>query len=154
MKLYLASSFSLTDRVEQVAAALEAEGHEIAVRWWDRTFNVEGEGQVHTQVLKKRYNDMPPDAFYARPECEYAFLTDMQGIQESGALVMVATDEPRDYAGASVEIGYAIGVGRPVFLLGRLKNSAMYWPLCRCKDLPDLLSRLRLGAPLIGEILR
>jgi len=128
MKFYIASSFSLIDRVEAVVAALEVRGHEVPVKWWTR---------LH---LKQRFQALEPDAFYAEPECEYAFMTDMMGIQDSDALVMVASDEVRSYDGASFEMGYAAGIGRPIFLLGRLKNSVVYWPVKRCKDLNEILN--------------
>lgn len=134
MNFYIASSFSLIDRVEAVVAALEARGHEVPVKWWTR---------LH---LKQRFQALEPDAFYAEPECEYAFLRDMKGIHEADAVILVADDEPRPYCGANVEVGIAIGIGRPVFSLGRLQNSAMYWPVKRCRDLNEILATVE-GPP-------
>ena len=131
MKLYIASSFSLIGKVEKLTAILEAEGHEITVKWWTR---------LH---LKQKFQVLEPEEFYAEPECEYAFMRDMKGIHEADALIMVASDEPRSYNGANVEIGMAIGIGRPVFSLGRLTNSAMYWPIKRCTSTDELLSIIK-----------
>ncbi len=36
MRVYLASAFNLADRVEELAEALESEGHRVAVKWWSR----------------------------------------------------------------------------------------------------------------------
>lgn len=128
MKFYLASSFSLARNLDVLSTALELRGHTVAVKWWER---------LH---LKRKFQDLEPDEFYAEPECEYAFMRDMMGIHEADAVILVADDEPRPYCGANVEVGIAIGVGRPVFSIGRLQNSAMYWPVKRCRDLAEVLA--------------
>jgi hypothetical protein len=41
MLIYLASSFSNSENVAEVAQTLEAAGHKITMKWWDHSFNVE-----------------------------------------------------------------------------------------------------------------
>jgi len=143
MKIYIASSFSLTARVTRVAAALELLGHEVTVKWWNRTFDVEGEGQIHTQTLKKRYNDLPPDVFYAKPTCSEAYHADYAGIHEADALLLVADDEPRPFNGANVELGMALAWGKPCFSIGSLQNSVMYSPVIRCGYIGEVMDLLK-----------
>ena len=142
MKFYIASSFSLIKQVEFYCDALEREGHEVTVKWWKRL------------SLKKQFQILSPDAFYAEPECKYAFERDLQGIKEADALLFVAASEPRSYNGANVEVGIAFGLGKPVFSLGTLTNSAMYWGITRCVTIHEVLTeasrlsqQLRKGKP-------
>lgn len=142
MLVYIASSFSLTERVDEVAKALDAAGHEITIRWWDRCFEVEGEGEVHTQILKTRYDALSPAEFYGKPTTDDAFLTDFLAVKSADALIWVAEDKPRKFNGAPVEYGIAVGDFKPCFLLGRLENSVMYAPLTPCEDVDQLLIAL------------
>jgi len=142
MLIYIASSFSLTEKVAQVAAMLEAQGHIITVRWWDRVFNVEGEGQVHTQDLKTRYDELTAAEFYGKTTAYEAFITDYMGVKEADALVFVAGDEPRKFNGATVELGIALGDGKPCYLVGELENSVLYHPLVRCESYEQLINAL------------
>lgn len=127
MKFYLASSFSLIDHVDYICNALETEGHEVTVKWWKRI------------ELKNKFQVLEPDDFYDEPECRFAFTRDFKGIAEADALIMIAAKEPRSYNGANIEIGIAYGLGKPVFSLGNLTNSALYLGVTRCKTIEDIL---------------
>ncbi len=127
MKFYLASSFSLIDKVEHVCKILEEEGHEIVVKWWERL------------ALKKKFQVLDPYEFYAEPECKFAFERDLEGIKESDALIFIAADRQRSYNGANVEVGIAFGLGKPVYSIGRLTNSAMYWGVQRAVCIEEIL---------------
>lgn len=142
MRIYIASSFKHTERVIQVARELEAAGHVITVRWWDRVFNVEGEGEIHTQILKARYDQLSPEEFYSKPEAYTAFITDFMGVKKAQALVFVSGDEPRKYNGAAVELGISLADFKPCYLLGELENSVLYHPLIRCEDTAQVLKGL------------
>jgi len=146
VKIYIASSFSLTEKVTQVAEILEAYGHTITVRWWDRVFNVQGEGQVHTQELKGRYEELDQDTFYGKPEAYEAYITDFMGVKDADALVFVAADEPRKYNGATVELGLALGDNKPCFSLGQLEKSVLFYPVQRCRNPQDLVEYLEVLA--------
>lgn len=130
MKFYLASSFSLIKKVEFVCQVLENEGHQVTVKRWERL------------GLKKQFEVLSPDDFYAEPECKYAFERDLEGIKESDALIFIAANHPRSYNGANVEVGMAFGLGKPVFSLGILTNSAMYWGVKRCVTVHDILQEI------------
>ena len=132
MKIYLASSFSLFEKIEKVCKSLKNEGHEILVRWWDR---------VH---LKKKVSILEADDFYKEPECKYAFERDLQGVKDCDALIFVASDEMKLYTGASVEIGMAFALDKPVYSIGVFKNSAMYYRINRCQDIQEVISLLSL----------
>ncbi len=127
MKIYIASSFKLVDKVKEVVKALEEDGHVITVRWWERL------------ELKHKFAPLSPFEFYAEPECRYAYNRDRLGIQEADALVFVADDEPRPYNGANVELGMADAWGKPCYSVGRLENSAMYFNVTRCESIGHLL---------------
>jgi len=133
MKIYIASSFSLLDDIESLVYQLELEGHEICVKWWTRI------------ELKHKFAPLEPDTFYNEPECKYAFERDLQGIKDCDCLIFYADhDNERKYTGASVEIGIAIALNKPVYSLGRIQNSAMYYPLIRCKNRYELFKNLNI----------
>lgn len=133
MIVYIASSFSLIPRVELIAERIENLGHTIAVRWWDMSWDIPGEGEVHTTDLKERYKDLDPDEFYKKPACKRAYESDVQGVKDCDVFLFVAGDTPRAYNGANVELGIALGAGKPCYSLGVMDTSALYWPVTRCR---------------------
>ncbi len=100
------------------------------VKWWDR------------KDLKDKFRNLEPDAFYGEPETAYAYERDFNGVMGSEALVFVASDEPKLYGGANVELGIALGNRKPCILLGRPRNSAMYWGAHRARSIEEVLVRL------------
>jgi len=134
MKLYIASAFNLVPDVEAVVRWLEADGHSITVKWWSKDgFDLRD---------KKADNDNP-DAFYQDPVCELIFKRDFGGILEADAFVLIAGAAPRAFNGANVEYGIALAHGKPCFSIGKLDNSALYFPIVKCASLSELLERLR-----------
>jgi nucleoside 2-deoxyribosyltransferase len=133
MKIYLASSFSLIPKIKRVVELLELFEIGITVRWWERL------------QLKMEFAKLSPEEFYAHPECKFAFERDYLGIQEADAVVLVADDTPRRYNGANIEVGIAYALGKPVFSVGVLENSAMYYKVKRCSDISGLIEELRKG---------
>lgn len=111
---------------------LEREGHEILVKWWTRL------------DLKKKLAPLDPDAFYRNPECAYAYERDFNGVMDCDVFLFVADDTPRAYNGANVELGIALGNSKRALSIGRLANSALYWPVYRCKDMDEVLEMLEL----------
>lgn len=144
MKVYVASSFSLIPRVERVVKVLEDWGYEITVKWWARVYQVEGLGAQATQDLKKIYAGLPPGEFYERPETLKSYLSDLGGIDEADALVLVGPKVASRGAlvGANIELGYALGKGKPCFSVGALMNSAMYAGLTQCRTYGELAQRV------------
>jgi len=132
--IYIASSFSLIDRVSLIAERIENLGHTIAVKWWDRSWDIPGEGEVHTTDLKERYKDLDPDEFYNKPACKIAYESDVEGVKACDVFLFVAGDEPRAYNGANIELGIALGAGKPCYSIGTLATSALYYAVYRCGD--------------------
>ena len=143
MRFYLASSFKLLDRVEELAEALEGLGHEITVKWWARKYDIPGERAVHTTELKKRWDNLGVEEFYGKPETIYSYEADRQGVKDADVLVFVASEKPRKFNGAAVELGIALGDEKPCYLLGELETSVLYAPLIRCRDSEDLIAKLQ-----------
>lgn len=146
MRIYVASSFSLLPKVERVVQALENAGHEITVKWWKRIYDTRDLGKKETQELKKLFEDLDPDEFYGRPETRRSFMADLQGIEDADDFVLVADDTPRNYGGANIELGYAMGCGKDCFSIGALENSALYWAVERCKTIDELI--FKIGDPI------
>ena len=130
MKIYIASDFNLIPKIEGVAKTLEEAGHTILVKWWSR------------KDLKTKFAVLEPDDFYAEFETANAYERDFNGVKESDVLLFVADETPRFYGGANVELGIALGDNKRCIVLGRLKNSAMYWPVYRAKDINEVLELL------------
>lgn len=143
MKIYIASSFALIDKVKNVSHFLEREGHTITEKWWSRPYQVEGLGKIVTTDLKEIYEKLTPDEFYATPECAASYWKDHAGIMTADAFVFIANETPRKFNGASVELGLAIGNDIPAFSLGNLETSVLFYPVIRCRDLCQLISRIR-----------
>lgn len=135
MKFYLASSFKNIKMVEKVAAVLEIDGHEITEKWWCRPYQVEGLGQVDTTDLKEIYEGLGHQAFYNSKEVRASYEVDFKGVEEADAFIFVATREERKYNGATAEYGIALGLGKPVAVIGVLEKSVLYWPLIRLSSL-------------------
>lgn len=132
--VYIASSFSLIPRVRLIAERIENMGHSIAVKWWDRSWNIPGEGEVHTTDLKGRYKDLAPDEFYKKPTCKIAYEADIEGVLNCDVFLFMADDIPRAYNGANVELGIALGAGKPCYSLGVMATSVLYYKVTRCFD--------------------
>ena len=132
MKIYIASSFSLTPKVEEVCCLLEEAGHEITAKWWTRA------------GLKKKFEILEPDEFYAERECGIAYELDFNGVMDCDVLLFVADDKVRRYTGANVELGIALGTFKRCMSIGRLPNSVLYWKVYPAKDMDDVLETLAL----------
>ena len=146
MKVYVASSFKLIEKVEELTESLEKEGHTITEKWWKRAYRSEGLGLVDTQELKKLFDNLAPDEFYAKPESRASYLLDLQGIERADVFILVADEIPRKYTGANIELGYALASGLLCLSVGVLENSVLYWDVIRCKSIPELLETIE-GSP-------
>ena len=142
MNIYIASSFSLIPKVEALEKRLEEKGHKITVKWWKRIYQNTDLGTVDTQQLKKEYEDLEPDIFYSKPETRSSYLEDLKGIEDADAFIFVASDIPRNYGGANIELGYALASGLLCLSLGKLENSALYFDVIRCSDHEEIIKIL------------
>lgn len=88
MRVYVASKFEEHVRAREVMSLLESWGHEITFDW----------GSV------------------ARPDAQKSDM-DLQGVLDADALVCVF-EKDLAYRGAWVEFGVALGLGKPIYVLG------------------------------------
>lgn len=131
MKFYLASSFDLASLCETTLRVLNSLGHTVPDVWWN----------VRT---KDAYADQGNAAFYGSSLVQSIAARHWRTLQEVDAVILISNlSEPRSFTGANVEVGYALGLGKPVFSLGQLKRSAMYVPVIQCAGMDDLMEALR-----------
>ena len=132
MRLYVASSFSRADTVRTIAAGLEKAGHTIPDVWWN--------------VNEDREAGCASDAeWHGRPEIRALAARHWTTIKEADALVVVGnlseSNDRQRFTGANVELGYALALGKPVVVVGRVKRSAMYSD-CIFAESPGAMLRL------------
>lgn len=133
MKVYLASSFSLRDRVEKVYQRLTNTGHEIEDIWW-RDDRLRGQENL----------DSPWHEFFKQPEVQQMAQRHWDAIERADAYVLVAPeDEKRRFNGANIELGYAYAHGLDCYAVGTLKRSVMYAPVHRYGDIGSLVRGLK-----------
>lgn len=101
--VYLASSSQNIENVRALAEFLEAKGITIAHRWWDDIAEAVGRGWSCDAELHDTY---------AR-RCAHA---DMAAI--AACHVLVFLDSHHKSFGAALEIGYAIALKKPLYVLG------------------------------------
>ena len=106
MKIYVASHCQ--ERAKRLATLLIAQGHIITSRWVFLAF-------------------LPTDAYLAPRRREIAE-EDLQDVSSSEALILIAGPD-KCPGGKFVEVGYALGLGREVYVLGRLENMLMWHPV-------------------------
>lgn len=136
--VYIASSFKLKDRVVVVEKALEDAGYVIHCKWWNNLDYIPSENRT----LNEKSDVVSNEEFYSSPGCETAFKRDIHAVFESQVFVLVCGDTPRAFNGANIELGIAIGRGErnvKCFSIGKLDNSALYYPVKRCLGIEDLL---------------
>jgi len=142
MKFYLASSFALVDRVQAACDALEAAGHTITVKWWNRKYYLPGEGNVRTTDLKNRFNHLDDEAFYSRPETKKSYLADYQGVKDADVFIIIAGDKRRAFNGANIELGIALGDNKPCFSLGVLDTSVLYYDVIKRATIEEIIGEV------------
>lgn len=141
MKIYIASSFSISRSVEFIAAMLEKSGHTITTKWWE-----------HKDLKSTIKEEEDDEVFYADPRAEEIYHRDRHGVQDADVLVFIADKEPRAYNGANIELGWADAWGKPCFSLGKLAKCALYSNTIRCENVGELLTAfsLRFGCGKLG----
>ena len=127
MKIYIASSFDLENRVIKVVDALEKHGHKIMVKWW------------LNKDLRNKRDVLTKEEFYSTPQCKILFDRDKFGVDNADILVLVSSEEIKPLGGALVELGMAIERNIPCVCMGNLKNSAMYYPVYWVNSISELI---------------
>ena len=129
MKFYLASSFELADQVQKFADVLKDEGHEITIEWWHHNYKL---------------ISIPDNAWYQDQEVRKVSKRNLKGIRDCDAFILFGLDKPKTLCGANIELGYALGIGKPCFAIGRLSRSAMYVPVKRYDNAFEFLHKEKL----------
>ena len=126
MKVYIASNFSLVNRVQEIADILKQKGHEITQEWWHKDYK-----KLHIS------ND---DLWYREPKVVAISERNFKGIREADRFLLIAPmDTATKFNGANIELGYALALGKPCYSLGKLERSAMYVPAKRCEFIEEVL---------------
>lgn len=102
--------------VQRACDALEARGHVVAVKWW----NLEGEAH------KAKTAPISESQFYGSDAVQATAARDFGGVATCDVLVIITDGPARKFNGASVELGYALAMGKECFALGTLDRSAMF----------------------------
>lgn len=134
-KIYLASSFALIPKVAEVSNFLESCGHKITTKWWEI-------GKDYINIHSEKDDTLHPENFYGHPKCKMIFDRDYKGIENCQILVLVAGDIPSKFNGANIELGIAYALNKTCFSIGKIENSALYFPLIKCKNLKELDKRI------------
>ena len=130
MKVYLASSFDLKERVQLISHALESKGFAITRKWW-------------LEDYKAAFGEIPDRDWYAKEIVQSISQKNFKAIDEADVLVVVCPEDGvHKFVGANVEVGYAIAKGKTVLSLGVLPRSAMYVRIEQHNELDTLLKRL------------
>ena len=138
MKIYIASSFNLIPRVKLVAELVESKGHTITEKWWERVYD-EGDGTpAKTTTLKKLYDSLSTEEFYARPNILLTYDKDFKGVMEADWFIFVADTKIKKFNGASVELGIALANKKPCILYGELEKSVLFCKLIRVNSLEEI----------------
>lgn len=136
MRFYIASSFDCKGPCEQVYESLLKHGHEVPDIWWN------------IDAKSKHAKDKNDNNFYGDSSISSIAARHWNTIQTVDAVILVsdfhAPFSLRQFTGANVEVGYAIGIGKPVFSVGHLKRSAMYSTLIKCKDIWELEEAIKI----------
>jgi nucleoside 2-deoxyribosyltransferase len=119
MRIYLASSFELKDKVQRISDLLEEQGIGITRKWWVRDY-------------KAVFGQIADDEWYCNDEVRSVSRKNFEAIDQAHALILVCDDKTsRKFVGANIEVGYALAKGKRVFSIGVLERSAMYVPVER-----------------------
>lgn len=130
LRIYIASSFDEVVLCEAVCQQMRASGHTVPDVWWN----------TRTKDSLVGVSDLE---FYGSPLIQSIAARHWETIREVDAVIIVSSmKHERSFTGANVEIGFAHGLNKPIFSLGKLKRSAMYCPIIKCGNMADLISSI------------
>lgn len=131
MKVYLASSFDLSERVQKIADLLQRMGIGVTRKWWLKDY-------------KSAFGQVSDEAWYREEKVMWVSRENFMAIDDAEAVILVCPpDSPRNFTGANVEVGYAIAKNKRVLSVGALGRSAMYVPVERYSSIENLLLALK-----------
>lgn len=129
MKVYVAGSISDTERVAQVAEAIEDAGHRITFKWWT------DEGEIRAEFNGKSWADDPDRA-------REIAMKERQACWDADAGVYVWHEHGH---GSLIESGMILCEEKDLIVLGCVKDS-IFWYLpdvYKVDTVPELLDILR-----------
>lgn len=131
IKVYIGSSSNFKKECEELALNLRLAGEvEITRAWWN--FYIKEE---------TKFKEMTDLGFYAHVEPSLVGDLDLLAIDQADIVVIYAHDSYK-MTGAEVELGYALGKGKPVYVVGQIKRSAMH-ARCIHTDVDSLIAAFR-----------
>jgi nucleoside 2-deoxyribosyltransferase len=129
MEVYLASKFNLAKRVKRIATMLQSEKIGITVKWWEKDF---------------KKIDLPDDEWYKLEIIKQIKERNFNGIDKSDAVILICPiNKTTKFNGANIEVGYALGKGKPVYSVGKIERSGMYYDVIKCESAYELISKLK-----------
>ena len=123
MKIYIAGKWQDRKFIKDIISIIETEGHEITCDWTRHDFSVDG-------VIGN-------ESVYAEE--------DLQGIRSCELLLAIA-ERSFVYKGLLCEIGAALVLYKPVYLLGRAIDSCIFtnhWNIERVFSVEDFITRIK-----------
>ena len=114
-KFYIASSSAFIDECKELASKLEGKGVTITRKWWNE----------YVKGNTPELDNLTDQEWYDHPRIQKIKSADFEAIKEAEALILIS-HYPKALTGALVEVGYALALNKPVFVIGELKKSAMF----------------------------
>jgi len=131
LKVYLASSFDLTERVQKIADLLQEKGIGVTRKWWLKDY-------------KSAFGQISNEAWYREEKVRWVSRENFKAIDQADAVILVCPpDSPHNFTGANIEVGYAIAKNKRVLSVGALGRSAMYVPVEKHSSIETLLLALK-----------
>lgn len=131
MKVYLASSFSLKDKIVWINRYLESKGIECVDKWWTRDLKTE------TELSDREW--------YSQNIVKSLVKRHWHSIENCDAFVLIAPrTHSKKFNGANIELGYALACGITCFSVGLIERSAMYVDVIKCEDHKELADNLEM----------
>ncbi len=126
-KVYVAASSLQMDRARDVMAQLRAAGHEVVHDW--------------CSIIEARGVANPSDS--TQDERWDWAIDDLQGVKRADVLWLLVPAE--EGAGAFVELGYALALGKPVIASGAYLRS-IFTAMAACYDRDDIAFKTEFAA--------
>jgi nucleoside 2-deoxyribosyltransferase len=112
--VYIASSSQFIGKCKQLAQTLQLKYRmNITRKWWE-----------HYLSDASDFKDISNREFLAHPHVEMVRELDFKAVRDADLVIVIVEDQYK-LTGAMVEIGYALGIGKPVIVFGKAKRSAM-----------------------------
>ena len=128
--IYIASKFSLKEKVIELKRKLHNEGHLVTINWWD----YEG---------KKVLVNFSDDEFYNDRRTHFLKERDLFGIRQCEIFVLLSDPvKPLSFNGANFELGYATALHKDCYIIGKIDKTVLYAGITFCKDEREFVSRI------------